>query len=261
MASTTPRVALITGANRGIGRAVAERLAKTHNHHVIIGARNAEDGQAAADHLTAQGFQASAVQLDINSDESTVAAVKHIQDVHGKLDALVNNAAVFVFDEPSGPDSLVALRDVYRRTFETNVSGTGVLTEALLPLLRKSDRPRVVFVGSESGSLGRTRDGAGLDPDGDGGPVYHKVYRASKTAVNMLTVAFARELRDVGGLVNAVCPGFTATRMTAPAGEEVLAAHAGTPAMAAERIVEMATLEGSGAVTATFSNRHGAILW
>lgn len=268
MASSTqpkPRVALITGANRGIGCAVAERLAQEHNHHVIIGARNLQDGQAVASRLTSQGLHASALQLDITSDESTLAAVQRIQAEHGKLDVLINNAAVFVFDEPSGPqpDGLSALRDAYRRTFETNVAGTGVLTEALLPLLCQSDRPRVVFVGSEAGSLRRTLE------DQSGGTVQHKVYRASKTAVHMLAVAFARDpqLRAAGAVVSVVCPGFTATGMTAPAGEEVLAAHAATPAVAAQRIVERATVVDAGSGgddgvgTATFSDRHGAVAW
>lgn len=263
-----PTVALVTGANRGIGRAVAESLAAKYHYHVIIGSRDAADGQAVADNLLARGLLASAVQLDITSDTSITAAVQHIEHVHGKLDVLVNNAAVFVFDEPSGPgaDELKALREVYSLTLNTNVAATAVLTEALLPLLHKADRPgpRVVFVGSEAGSVGRTRAGARLDPGdvpGDGDAVRNKAYRASKAAVNMLAVAYARELRNVGGRVNAVCPGFTATRMTAPAGAEVLAAHAGTPELGAQRIVEMATLGEERQVTATFSDRHGEIAW
>lgn len=261
-------IALVTGANRGIGRAVAERLASVHHYHVIIGSRDVADGQSVAQALLVRGLSASAIQLDITSDESTISAVQHIQQTHGKLDVLVNNAAVFVFEEPSGPDTdaLKALRKVYSQIFDTNVSATAVFTEALLPLLRKADRPgpRVVFVGSEAGSLARTRAGAKLDAadsPSENDAVKNKAYRASKAAVSMLAVAYARELRDVDGLVNVVCPGFTATRMTAPAGAELLAAYAGTPEAAAQRIVEMATLGESDRVTATFSDRHGAIAW
>lgn len=264
---STP-VALVTGANRGIGRAVAENLASDHRYHVIIGSRVAEDGQSVAEALIDRGLSASAVQLDIQSDDSITAVVQYIQQTHGKLDVLVNNAAVFVFDEPSGPgiDDLKALRKAYSQILDTNVGATAVLTEALLPLLREAGRPgpRVVFVGSEAGSLARTRAGAKLDPEDtpvDNDAVNNKAYRASKVAVSMLAVAYARELRDVGGLVNVVCPGFTATRMTAPAGAELLAAHAGTPELAAQRIVEMATLGEGSHVTATFSDRHGDILW
>lgn len=264
---SSPTIALITGANRGIGLSVAESLAINHHYHVIIGSRNAADGQSVADSITDRGFLASAIQLDITSDASTTAAVYYIQQTYGKLDVLVNNAAVFEFSEPAA--DLPTLRTIYRQTLETNLIGAAVLTEALLPLLKKADTPgpRVVFVGSEAGSLGRTRAGAKLDPgtyssSTDGDAVFHKAYRTSKAGVNMLVVAYARELRDVGGLVNAVCPGITATRMTAVAGPEVLAAmNAGTPQTGAQRIVEMATLgEGSG-VTATFSERGGEITW
>lgn len=265
---TSPPIALITGANRGIGRAVAESLATNHHYHVIVGSREEADGQLIASTLLSRGLSASAVQLDINSDESITAAVQYIQKAHGKLSVLVNNAAVFVFNEPSGPgtDDLKALRQVYSQILNTNIGATAVLTEALLPLLLKADHPgpRVVFVGSEAGSLARTRAGAKLDPDdtpSDNDAVKNKAYRASKAAVSMLAVAYARELRDVGGLVNVVCPGFTATRMTAPAGAEVLAAHAGTPELAAQRIVEMATLGEGSHITATFSDRHGEIGW
>lgn len=265
---TSPPVALVTGANRGIGRAVAESLASDHHYHVIIGSRDAADGQSVAQALISGGFSASTAQLDINSDDSITSVVQHIEKTHGKLDVLINNAAVFVFEEPSGPDpeSLKNLRKVYSQMLDTNVGATAVLTEALLPLLRKADRPgpRIVFVGSEAGSLARTRAGAKLDPGDTPSPndaVKNKAYRASKAAVNMLAVAYARELRDVGGLVNAVCPGFTATRMTAPAGEELLAAYAGTPELAAQRIVEMAVFGEGSHVNATFSDRHGEIAW
>ncbi|KAJ4424372.1 hypothetical protein N0V82_000891 [Gnomoniopsis sp. IMI 355080] len=264
----SPRIALVTGANRGIGRAVAEKLASDHRYHVIIGSRDAADGQSVAQALLARGLSASAVQLDITSDESTISVVQYIQQTHGKLDVLINNAAVFVYDEPIGPDTdaLKALRKAYSQILNTNVSATAVLTEALLPLLRKADRPgpRVVFVGSEAGSLARTRAGARLDLDDapcENDAVKNKAYRASKAAVSMLGVGYARELRDVGGLVNVVCPGFTATRMTEPAGAELLAAYAGTPELAAQRIVEMATLGEDSHVTATFSDRHGEIAW
>lgn len=264
----SPPIALVTGANRGIGRAVAESLASDHHYHVIVGSRDVADGQSVAQALVLGGHSASTVQLDINSDESITSVAQYIEEKHGKLDVLVNNAAVFVFEEPSGPGpvALKDLRKVYSHILDTNVGATAVLTEALLPLLRKADGPgpRVVFVGSEAGSLARTRAGAKLDPGDTPSPndaVKNKAYRASKAAVNMLAIAYARELRDVGGLVNVVCPGFTATRMTAPAGAELLAAYAGTPELAAQRIVEMATLGEGSHVTATFSDRHGEVAW
>ncbi|KAJ0309248.1 hypothetical protein COL516b_003146 [Colletotrichum fioriniae] len=241
-------VALITGANGGIGRAAAEILASAHHYHVIIGSRSLKAGQEVADSLTSRGLCASAIQLDLTSDNDILAAAAYISETFGKLDVLVNNAGAH-FDMN---DKLS-----WTSTFATNVVGTAVLTGALLPLLRKAQFPRIVFVSSTKGSMAAALDGSAGFYD-----IAAKAYDASKSAVNMLTVSYARVLKGDGGVANAVCPGLIETKLTAFMGKDLLASHgAASTGLGAKRIVEMATLEEGSAVSGTFSNRDGAVPW
>ena len=238
-------IALVSGANQGIGLAAATRLAKEHGYHVIVGSRNAEAGAAVAASLQENGYKASSVQLDLNSEESISAAVKKIDETFGRLDVLVNNAAILIDGFIAGQST----RDLFNQTFGTNVVGSACLTEALLPLLRKSSLPRIVFVSSRMGSLA---EGTNRDM-----PFFHwdfKAYDASKAAVNMLALNYARLLEDAGGLVNVACPGLVSTNLSNHNPEGA------TPEVGAQRIVELATL-GKGRPTATFSDRVGAIPW
>ncbi|KAK2012107.1 short chain dehydrogenase [Colletotrichum eremochloae] len=239
-------VALVTGGNAGIGEAVVRQLAKTPGFHVIIGSRNAESGVKLADSLSQGGHSVSSVQLDLVSDESIFKAIKHIEDKHGKLDVLVNNAGILL---DRSPDAFTTTRDLFRKTFETNVFGTAVLSEAALPLLRKAENPRIIFVSSLMGSLERSLD--------ETTPFYnidYKAYDASKAAVNILAVNYARLLKDVGGASNAVCPGLVKTKLSGYH-------DYGVPVeVGAERIVSLAT-SGPGGPTGTFSNRDGVIPW
>lgn len=198
-------ITLISGANQGIGLAVATRLAKEHKHRVIVGSRSAAEGAEIASSLEAEGYTASSVQLDLSSDSSIAAAVKTIEDTYGRLDVLVNNAAVLL----DGKKLDQSPRDLFTQTMTTNVIGTACLTEAFLPLLRKSELPRVIFVSSQMGSLHQAtvRDTPFFAVD-------FKSYDASKAAVNMLALNYARILEDVGGRVNAACPGLVSTNMT-----------------------------------------------
>ncbi|KAL1880052.1 hypothetical protein Daus18300_001415 [Diaporthe australafricana] len=237
-------VALVTGANTGIGEAVARQLAEQPNHHIIIAARNPEAGSKVVADLISAGHSSSTVQLDITSDDSIAKAVQHIQDTHGKLDILVNNAGGAV-DSNAG----LTTREIFTLDFDLNVTGTAVLTDSLLPLLRKSAAPRVVFVGSRLGSVHLSTDKSF--------PYYNeesKGYGSSKAAVNRLVTHYARILADAGGLVNSVCPGFVQTRLTryADGGK--------TPEQGAKRIVEMALL-GEDGPTATFSSDEGPLPW
>ncbi|KAF4829287.1 Short-chain dehydrogenase/reductase ATR10 [Colletotrichum siamense] len=248
----SPTVALITGANGGIGRAVAEILAADHHYYVVIGSRSLAAGQYVAESLKCRGLLASAVQLDLTVDADILAAAAYISETFGKLDVLVNNAAVH-FDMTYS----LSVREQWTSTFATNVVGTAVLTDKLLSLLRKSEFPRIVFVSSTKGSMGAALDTTlafqdlAFNPDD-----------ASKAAINMLTVGYAKVLKDVGGVANAVCPGLVDTKMTASMGEEILASHgAASPKLGARRIVEMATLEKGSGVSATFSSRNGTIPW
>ncbi|KAF6787887.1 short chain dehydrogenase family [Colletotrichum sojae] len=236
-------VALVTGGNTGIGEGVVRQLAKFPDFHVIVGSRNLEAGTLVADSLNKEGYSVSAVQLDITSDDSINKATEHIAEVYGKLDVLVNNAAVALDHVASSP------RDLFSRTFETNVIGTAVLTEAVLPLLQKSDHPRIVFVSSQMGSLTLSNDETMFYHHND-----YKAYDASKAAVNMLAINYARILKPIGGVSNAVCPGLVKTRLNGYM-------EGGVPVeVGAQRIVELATA-APGGPSATFSNREGIIAW
>ncbi|RYP69303.1 hypothetical protein DL771_006178 [Monosporascus sp. 5C6A] len=253
--TSTLQVALVTGANTGIGEAVAKSLAADHGYHVIIGSRNLAAGQAVADTLTARGLKASAVHLDLADESSIQAAAKSIAAAHnGRLDVLINNAAVLLGTSPDAAG--LTERQRFERTFVPNLFGQVGVTEAMWPLLRKaaeaeggSNVPRIVFVSSRMGSLTITKDPTT--------PFYHKDYRSydcSKAALNMLALNYARMMEDVGGLVNVVCPGLVKTKLTGymEGGDAV--------ERGAERIVQMATL-AKGGPTKTFSDRNGEIPW
>ena len=238
-------ITLITGANQGIGLATATSLARDHGHHVIIGSRNLAAGEKVAAAIQADGFKASSVQLDITSRESIAAAVKTIEAEFGHLEVLINNAGVLL----DGKDPEVDYQDLLTQTFNTNVIGTACVTEALVPLLRKSTLPRIVFVSSRMGSLGQAtnRDTFFYAMD-------YKVYDASKAAVNMLALNYSRILADTGARVNVACPGLIATSLTG------YTQYGGTPEQGAGRIVELATV-GKDGPTETFSDRDGPIEW
>ncbi|GAA5008248.1 SDR family NAD(P)-dependent oxidoreductase [Streptomyces siamensis] len=193
-------IALVTGANRGIGREVARQLAAA-GHTVLVTARSAE---AAAEAARAVGPDARPLRLDVTS-EADITALARDLDALGVLDVLVNNAAI-TYD--TWQRATTADLDVVREAAETNLYGPWRLTQALLPLLRASAHPRIVNVSSEAASL------AGM---GGGTPAYS----ASKAALNALTRMFAAELRGDGVLVNAVCPGWVATDMGGPGGRPV----------------------------------------
>lgn len=238
-------IALITGANQGIGLATATRLAKDHGYHVIIGSRNSAAGEKAAKAIEAEGGKASSIQLDLTSDDSITAAARTIETRFGRLDVLVNNAAILL----DGKDPQLSLRDMLTRTLETNVIGTACVTEAMLPLLRKSALPRVVFVSSRMGSLGLATDRSTMWYAID-----YKTYDASKAALNMLALNYSRELEGTGARVNVACPGLIKTNLTQ------YHKYGGQPEDGARRIVELATL-GKDGPTETFSNSEGLIPW
>lgn len=239
-------VALITGGNAGIGEAVVRILSKTPNFHVIIGSRRLDSGNELANSLKEQGHSVSAIQLDITSDDSIDKAIKEIANTHGKLDVLVNNAGVLL---DTHPDAFSSTRDLFSKTFDTNVFGTAALTEAALPLLQKSKHPRVIFVSSTMGSLTVSGDSTTFFYNGD-----YKAYDASKAAVNILAVNYARILKPYGGVSNAVCPGLVKTKMSG-------FIDAGTPVeIGAERIVQLATA-APGGPSGTFSNKDGPVPW
>jgi NAD(P)-dependent dehydrogenase (short-subunit alcohol dehydrogenase family) len=201
--STETRIVLITGANKGIGYAAAHELAQA-GHTVLLGARDAGRGGAAADELTGQGLDVRFVRLDVTDPATIAAAAGLIEREYGRLDVLVNNAGISR-DRPYPPDELpvAALREIY----ETNVFGVVAVTNAMLPLLRRSPAP---YVGNVSSGLGTV---AFLtDPDSSLWRYANLLgYNSSKAALNAITLIYANTLRDAGIRVNALSPGFCAT--------------------------------------------------
>ncbi|MFK4870537.1 SDR family oxidoreductase [Novosphingobium sp. ZW T3_23] len=203
--SSTNRIALVTGANKGIGLAIARQLG-AGGHSVWLGCRDLKRGDAASDTLRKAGIDAHAVQLDVTDAVSVASAAATVERAAGRLDALVNNAGLMFAPPPSAAEESI---DEMAQMFETNVFGVMRVTQAFLPLLRKSDAARIVMMSSGLSSLGEA-----LDMRSETWSVGFAGYCASKTALNMLTVKLAKELASEGIKVNAVDPGLTATDMT-----------------------------------------------
>ncbi|MGY3679806.1 SDR family oxidoreductase [Streptomyces sp. TE33382] len=245
MSATGVRVALVTGANKGIGRAVARRLGEL-GMCVYLGARDEARGRAAERELRADGLDIRCVRLDVTDEDSVTLAAKRVGAEWGHLDVLVNNAGT---GGPVGAPSETPLAEV-RRTYETNVFGVITVTNAMIPLLRRSTAARIVNVSSVLGSLthaARRHDPSGVFPAG----VFPAVldYNTSKAALNALTVTYANELREEGILVNAVSPGFVATDINGHRGDL-------TPEQGARIPVLLATL-GADGPTASFVGEDG----
>jgi NAD(P)-dependent dehydrogenase (short-subunit alcohol dehydrogenase family) len=204
------RVALVTGANRGIGLEVCRQLGQ-RGYVVVLGSRDRERGAVAAARLRGEGLDVEACQLDVADAASVEAAVERIRREHGRLYALVNNAAILYDTWQRGVDADL---DQVREAFETNVLGAWRMVQAALPLLRASPTARIVNVSSGAGAL---TDMGGGTP----------AYRTSKAALNALTRVLAAELRAERILVNAICPGWVATDMGGAGGRPVSDGAAG----------------------------------
>ena len=225
----------------------------THGFTVLVGSRNLERGEAAAKEV---GPDARAIQLDVTDENSIVAAAKRIRSELGRLDVLVNNAAIAhtrrlpgmsveEYSKSTRP-SVVSL-DELRAVFETNVFGVVAVTQAMLPLLRQAPAARIVNVSSGVGSLTRNSD-----PAYPWRSIFGPVYPASKTALNAMTLAMAIE-ESTGIKVNAACPGFTKTNLNNYAGTQTVEEGASEP-------VRLALL-GPDGPTGTFSNKDGPLPW
>jgi NAD(P)-dependent dehydrogenase (short-subunit alcohol dehydrogenase family) len=250
-------IALVTGANKGIGLQIAKDLA-THDFTVLVGSRSLENGEAAARSIDGD---AHAIQLDVSDQASITAAAERITSEFGRLDVLVNNAGIShtqrilpagQADAPlqeiaqAGRLSVVPI-DELRAVFETNVFGVVAVTQALLPLLRKAPAARIVNVASGGGSLTLNSD-----PSNHHRAMYGS-YSVSKTALNAVTVALAASLEVEGIKVNSADPGFTATNLNNFRGT-------GTVEEAAREPVRL-SLIGPDGPTGTFSNENGPVPW
>lgn len=205
-------VALVTGANQGVGNQIAKALV-ANGYIVYVGSRNTGNGEKAAAEI---GANAYAIELDVTKQPTISAVVDRIEQEQGRLDLLVNNAAISHAGKPGrtleevmedGRATTASLDEV-RAVWETNVFGVIAVTQAMLPLLRKSSAARIVNVSSGLGSLTWITDPACWAREH-----FNVVYAASKTALNAVTVAFALELEKENIKVNAVSPGFTATEL------------------------------------------------
>ena len=205
------KIALVTGATRGIGTETVRQLAEA-GVRVVLAGRDAGKAEAAAALLQAQGLPVESIALDVNDAASIDAAAKSIGERFGRLDILVNNAGVLIDDMSKGVSGQSL--DTWRATFDTNLFGVIAVTQAFLPLLRKSAAGRIVNVSSALGSMTLHVDPAS--------PIYNfkvPAYDVSKTAVNAWTVHLAYELRDSSIKVNAIHPGYVKTEMNAGEGE------------------------------------------
>jgi NAD(P)-dependent dehydrogenase (short-subunit alcohol dehydrogenase family) len=226
----TKKIALVTGANKGIGREIARQLGKL-DHTVWLGCRDEGRGKEAEGELRAEGIDAHFVQLDVTDEASVRAAVAEIGARSQHLDVLVNSVGILsgMGTQPSNE----SVEDM-QAMFDTNVFGTIRVTQALLPLVRKSPAARIVMMSSGLGSITLTADMKV--------PTWNMAatgYSASKTAVNMYTVKLAKELLIDGIKVNAACPGSVATDMGGPAAPR-------TVEQGATIAVRLATLDWMG---------------
>jgi len=244
-------IALVTGANQGIGFQIAKDLA-ANGYAVLVGSRSLDKGEVAAKDI---GRDAHAIQLDVTDASSIDVAARRIRNDFGRLDVLVNNAAISHAGKPGRPleevmatsRASVASLDEVLTVFETNVFGVIAVTQAMLPLLRAAKAGRVVNVSSGVGSLAWNSDPNFPYRDGFG-----VSYAASKTALNAITLSFAIELEAEGIKVNAASPGFTATALNNFQGTDSIELGARNPVRVA--------LETNGP-TGTFSGPDGAIPW
>jgi len=215
-------VTLVTGANQGIGLQIAKDIA-AHGFIVLVGSRDLDRGEAAAKEV---GSDAHALQLDVTDQTSIIAAAERVRNEYGRLDVLIQNAAISNTSKLPGQSeaeyaattrpSNVSLREM-RAVWDTNVFGVLAVYQAMLPLLRGTPNARIVNVSSGVGSLTTNSD-----PTSPWRSIFGPVYPASKTALNALTVAMAIELEPEGIRVSAVSPGFTKTNLNGYAGTETV---------------------------------------
>ncbi|WP_329128511.1 SDR family oxidoreductase [Streptomyces sp. NBC_01476] len=241
------KTALVTGANKGIGYEIASGLGAL-GYRVGVGARDEHRRENAVAKLRAAGVDAFGVPLDVTAGQSVTDAAELLERQAGRLDVLVNNAGILGETGPGWVQDPTTLDPgLVRTVVETNVIGVLRVTNAMLPLLRRSASPRIVNVSSAVASLTRQ-----ADPDIDVGPVM-AAYAPSKTFLNAVTVQYARQFTGTNILINAACPGLVATDFTGFHGPR-------TPEQGAATAIRLATLPDGGP-TGSFFEDGGVIPW
>jgi NAD(P)-dependent dehydrogenase (short-subunit alcohol dehydrogenase family) len=241
---TKHTTALVTGANKGIGREVASRLAKL-GMTVLVGARDRGRGEATVAGLRETTPDVHLVVLDVSDDASLAHAAADVTARFGRLDVLVNNAAIARGSAPASQQTVAAMREL----FATNVFGVVSVTQAFLPLLASAPAPRIVNVSTSLGSLQLAEPDTAVSQQA----TRWFGYAASKAALNAFTVRLASELRETAIKVNSACPGFVATDLNGHRGPR-------TVQQGAEIIVRLATLPADGP-SGGFFNDAGRIPW
>jgi NAD(P)-dependent dehydrogenase (short-subunit alcohol dehydrogenase family) len=241
----TKKIVFITGANKGIGYEVARQLAATKEFIVLLGARDSQRGAAAAQKLTAEG-EVHFVPIDVADEQSIAAAAELVAKQWGKVDVLINNAGIIL--ELSAKIRPAALElPMLKETFETNVFGAFAVIHHFLPLLKQSENAQIINVSSTLGSLTSMSD-----PNNMYYGANTLAYNASKSALNALTVAFAKDLASEQICVNSICPGWVKTDLGTDAAYL-------TVEQGAAIIVKFATMENPP--TGKFFEDNGEIPW
>jgi NAD(P)-dependent dehydrogenase (short-subunit alcohol dehydrogenase family) len=240
MTKSEKRIALVTGANKGIGFEIARKLGE-NGITVLLGTREDSRGQDAADRLASNGVDAHPIRIDVTEPAAIQSAVGHIRDEYQRLDILVNNAGILI-DPQTG--ILELNPSVFQNTLETNAFGPLLLSQACVPLMKTHRYGRIVNMASTLGSLTDI-----VHPDSAYGAVRASAYRLSKTLLNGITALMAKELRGTNILVNSACPGWVRTDMGG--GEAPL-----TPAQGADTPVWLATLPDDGPTGGFFRERQ-----
>lgn len=221
---------ILQGANSGVGLATSKVFAfASSGYHVIMGSRSSEKGNAAVGIVKSGGIKGSisTIQLDVKDESSIAAAVKMVEKDHGRLDVLINNAGVY--------SKAQSLKSQLAATFNANVIGPTLVTEAFLPLLLKSSNPYLLHISSTLGSLTLSSDPQRFDYGLDA-----QVYRMSKAALNMLTLQHSKVLGEQGVKVFAVCPGLVESGLRGQEEEErTMGGKAGSPEVSGQTILKI----------------------
>jgi NAD(P)-dependent dehydrogenase (short-subunit alcohol dehydrogenase family) len=233
------RVALVTGANRGIGYAISRRLGK-QDITVILGARDPQKGTEACSHLQGEGLDVHFEQLDVIDEKSIKSAIERIQAHFGRLDILINNAGIMIDGEE---DALNVDQETVRETLRINVLGPLMLCQYCIPLMQAGGYGRIVNMASGLGSLTEM-----ADPESAYAGVGAPAYRLSKAGLNCITTLMAKEVRADNILINSACPGWVRTDM---GGDQAPL----TPVQGADTPVWLATLPDGGPTGGVYRER------